>query len=510
MPTGSGKSVIIAELCKQVIAVVPTTRIMVITDSKEIIRQDCEEIKRHIPDIKIGIFSAGLKEKDTKKQITIAGIQSVYARVHDFYPAIDLVISDESHMISANDETRYGHFFDAIYTANPHSEIIGFTASPYRLDQGLIYGPEGCRFSDIIYDAQISRLIKDGYLVPVISKGGIKKIDLSHVHTRGGEYIPEELAFAANDPEVVRLAVSEIIEYGNDRKSWLVFAAGVMHAHAICKEFKEQGIPSCEVLTGETSPLQRDRIIQEFKDGKLRCIVNINILIKGFNHPGLDLIALLTSTKSTAKYVQAVGRILRPCEGKINGLVLDYGGNVSEHGPIDAVSPKHASKTEKEYPAPMKQCPECQAIIYASYTECPECGHKYPIHEREPNHGSRAYDGAMLKEQIPSKWLDVTDVTYSRHQKEGKPDSVKVTFSTVAGLTFPMWLAIEHGGYATTKALQYLSSVGSSTETTVDSILKVCQYYKKPKKIEVRKNGKFYDILQIDIAEDDTEQKELF
>ena len=400
-------------------------------------------------------------------------------------------------MISQKTETRYGTFFEHINTCNPNAEIIGFTASPYRLDQGLIYGTD-CRFNGLIYSADISELISDGYLSTVISKGGLKKIDLSGVHTRGGEYVPDDLARAASDPEIIRSAVPEIIKFGADRKSWLIFAAGVNHAHAIETELKKQGMKSCEVLTGDVGPARRDRILTDFQSGNLRCVINVAILIKGFNCPELDLIAILTATKSTSKYVQAVGRILRPAPEKKNGLLLDYGSNVEYHGPINDIRPNRVTKGNGE--APLKQCPKCQALIYASARECPQCGYKYPDQDFIINHGNRAYDGAILTEQIQPEWVTVTDVCYSRHEKEGKPDSVKVVFFCGMSTQYPLWLALDHGGYATKKATRYINAAGGTADT-VDEVLQTWKTWKRPKRIQIKQNGRFHDVVSIDFQD---------
>jgi len=176
-------------------------------------------------------------------------------------------------------------------------------------------------------------------LVPVISKGGLNKIDLSGVHTVAGEYNLGELARAADDLTLIKDAVDEINKFGEDRKSWLIFAAGVEHAYNISKL-----IPGSEVVTGETPLKERDDIIKKFKEGKLKCLINVSVFQKGFNAPCCDLIALLTATQSTAKYVQMVGRGMRPHPRKTDCLLLDFGNNVLEHGPIDAVDPKKAGK----------------------------------------------------------------------------------------------------------------------------------------------------------------------
>lgn len=507
-PCGSGKSAIIAGFCEQTIKQWPEIRILIVTDSKEIVSQNEKELKRYWPNAPTGIFSAGLKKRELESQITFAGIQSIYKRMFEFYPPFSVICIDEAHAVSRESDTMYGELIKNALLANPDCGIWGTTGTPYRLDQGIIWEGKNAIFDGCAHEIKIKYLIDNNYLCPIISKGGLKRIDLTGVKIQAGEYNQTDLAMAADNPEIIKSAVDEIITYGSDRKSWMIFCAGVKHAQNVLLEIKSRGIEA-GIVTGEMDNYTRDTVIRNFRDGKIKAIISVNVLTKGVNIPECDLIALLTATRSTAKYVQMAGRGLRIAPGKENCLLLDMANNVMTHGELDNLNPKKIRNVSLKYEAPVKECPDCKTIIHSAIKVCYICGYKYPESEPTVNHGYVAYDGAVLTDQIKPKWLDVTDVTYSRHQKEGKPDSVKVTFSTTGGLTFPMWLAIEHKGYATTKALQYIGAVGG-TETTVDSILKVCQYYKKPKKILIRKNGKFYDILQIDIAEDATEQKELF
>ena len=167
-------------------------------------------------------------------------------------------------------------------------------------------------------------------------------------------------------------AVREIVQYGRDRRSWLVFCAGVDHAYHVRDALREHGI-AVETVTGKTNDLERDYILGEFKDGRLRAVTNCDILTTGFNHPGVDLIAYLRPTQSTGLYVQMAGRGMRNAPGKSNCLVLDFAGNIKRHGPIDRVNPYDPSRNGKGE-APVKTCPQCRSITFAGLRLCPAGG----------------------------------------------------------------------------------------------------------------------------------------
>lgn len=505
LPTGSGKSLVIADFLKEVCQPNPHIRALVVTHTKELIAQNRDELIRHWDDARTGIYSAGLGKKQTGGQIIFAGIQSVYNHVYDL-GKIDIVIVDEAHMIPRTSQTRYKTFLADMTTANPKVCIWGTTATPYRLDSGLLHEGKDALFDGISYSADMNKLIDDGWLSPVVSKGGVRKINLEGVHTQAGEYNQKELAFAADDPELIRLAVEEIVAYGKDRRAWLIFASGVVHAEHIAKEVERHGIP-CAVVTGETDDTTRDRVVSDFRDGKIRCLVNVMVLTTGFNAPVCDLIALLVATKSTGKYVQIVGRGMRVYPGKKNCLLLDYGNNVITHGPIDAVNPTKRKNIfgEVTKPAPMKECPQCHAMVYARVSNC-ECGYVFPV---SAPHGTEAYGGSVLSNQ--SFMVDVSGESgfwVSRHKKPGKPDSIKVTFASVEDdREYAMWLLLDHGGFASQRAISIVKQFGGKS-TTVDDALKEWLYWRRPVAIQVKPSGKFFEILGI-IFEDNIRTKQV-
>ncbi len=493
-PTGSGKSLIIAHLIKDAMSY-PGTRVLMLTHVKELLEQNASELVALYPDADVGFYSASLKKKVLRKPITFAGIQSIHKKAYQIVPAPDLVIVDEAHLIPKTDGTRYNKFLSDLRICNRGVKVVGLTATPYRLDSGWLHEGDNAIFDGIAYDIPVADLMEQGFLAPVISKSGVKTIDLSNVGKRGGEYIESELAKAASDPELVTETVAEIVRYGAERKAWLVFACGVNHAELLRAEFETHGIEA-DVVTGANGMSARAEKIDRFRRGGSKCLINVNVLTTGFNVPHVDLVAIVRATESTGLYIQIVGRGTRIAPGKENCLVLDYGDNVMRHGFIDQIKPKIKGRTE-DGQAPVKKCPECLTVNHAAVRVCIECGHEFP--PPQFNHGTKAYSGAMISTQVEAEWVDVDDVGYSRWRKEGKPDSIRVTY--YCGLIkVSEWLCPDHGGYAAERYQKRMPSLGASAMTTEDA-MQECDHWIKPRRIRVKPNDKFYDIVQLDYSQ---------
>ena len=197
MPTGSGKSAVLSEIIRDAMCEKGAKKVLVLVDSKELVAQNEKTLKRVWPEAKTGIYSAGLNRRDLNAPVLFAGIQSIYKRAFDL-GKVDIIIIDECHMIPRDAHTRYGKFLKDISLANPNVCLIGLTATPYRMDSGILTEGDDALFDDIVYDTDINKLIEAGYLAPVVCKGSANKIDLDKVHVRMGEYAPGELAEAAD------------------------------------------------------------------------------------------------------------------------------------------------------------------------------------------------------------------------------------------------------------------------------------------------------------------------
>ena len=275
LPTGSGKSHIIAEFCKDAIQNWPDQRILILTHVKELIEQDVEKILVTWPTAPLGIYSASIGSKRLGEPITVAGIQSI--RKHAAKVGhIDIVIVDEAHLISHKDEGGYRTFLKDLQTINPALRVIGLTATPYRLGHGLITEGDAL-FNDLIDPTSIEELVSKGYLAPLRSKGTDLRLSTEGVHKRGGEFIESELQAAVNTRSQNERIVREVIARGADRKSWLFFCTGVDHALTMRMVLEEHGINAACVL-GETPKIEREKILERFKAGELRAITNANVL----------------------------------------------------------------------------------------------------------------------------------------------------------------------------------------------------------------------------------------
>lgn len=493
LPTGAGKSLVLAAFIKQAIEHYPATRMMVLTHVKELIEQDARAIIRYWPQAPIGIWSAGLGQK-TKHQVTVAGIQSVHKMPTKFAP-IDLVLVDEAHLIPRSADTMYGRFLAGLRAHNPALKVIGLTATPYRMDSGILIEGKDRIFTDIAYEANVADLIKDGYLCPLVAKRGATEADLSGVHVRGGEFVASELQDAMDKDHLIQGALDEITRLAHDRHHILTFCAGVEHANHVAQAARARGW-TADYVSGEMSAGERDAKIKAFKEGKLRMLCNAMLLTTGFDYPSIDCIVMLRPTKSTGLYVQIMGRGLRKDGVKENTLVLDFAGNVQRHGPIDQIKVKRkGGKGEGVSVAPVKECPNCSELVHTSVMECPGCGH---IWERSASHGTQAADAVIVAALEEPRICDVARVEYERYEKPGKAPSLKVTYWCGIS-TYQEWVPIEDDRHFVRKhAVRWFWDRGLPCPDTVEEALAMAeQKIPTPSFITVKLEGKYWRITRI-------------
>ena len=500
LPTGAGKSHIIAALCKDALQSWPETRILMLTHVKELIAQNAEKMRQHWPNAPMGIYSAGLRRKEMGEPITFAGIQSVRTKASQI-GHVDLVIIDEAHLVSHKDEGGYRTLLADLSAINPNLRIVGLTASPYRLGHGYITDKPAI-FDALIEPVSIEELIYKGYLSTLRSKLTATKLEVDGVHKRGGEYIESELQAAVDTSDKNRKVAAEIVRLGNSRKSWLVFCAGVDHAHHIATALQAQGITT-ECVTGDTPSSERDRILTDFKAGRIRALTNANVLTTGFDAPGIDLIAMLRPTMSPGLYVQMAGRGLRIAPDKIDCLVLDFAGVVEQHGPITAVKPP-PRKGDKVGEAPVKVCDHCQEICHLSVRVCPACGEAFPEPERPALKLSNL--DIMGVEGID---LEVTAWTWRKHisRASGKEMLSVTYYGSLSDAPVTEYLAVTHDGYAGEKSRRLLAEIAHHAGVVLDyAVADLHQMAQQmtaglpPATIEYKREGKFFTVIKRNYA----------
>ena len=461
-PTGSGKSSLISQICHDAV-VRWNGRVLLLAHVKELLEQTAATMRRINPDLPIGVYSAGLGSRETNAPIILAGIQSVYKRACEL-DRFDLILVDECHLLPPDGEGMYRTFLKDAKIVNPQVRLIGLTATPYRLKSGILVSPDSL-LNEICYEIGIKELIEQGFLCPLKSKSGHQKVDCSDLHVRGGEFVASEVDELMNTPEHVLAACQEILHQTQDRNAVLIFAASVDHANNIKETIEKLTNRKCGLVTGDTPSAERDRILRRFKGesfatdllggetGPLKYLANVNVLTTGFDAPNIDCVVLLRPTASPGLYSQMVGRGFRLHESKTHCLVLNYGGNILRHGPVDAIHVK--DKAEKGVgTAPAKECPQCRALIHAALATCPDCGFEFPSPERSPHDGNASNEG-ILTGEVTDVEYDVRAMYYSVHTKRGAaendPKTIRVDYQVGLHEIISEWICPEHSGWARKK-----------------------------------------------------------
>lgn len=462
LPTGTGKSLVLAQIAKDSVEKW-NGRVLILAHVKELLEQNADKIRKLCPELKIGIYSAGLRSRDTTEQVIVAGIQSVYNKACEL-DAFDLVVVDEAHAISSEGDGVYRTFLSDMKVINPHVRVIGLTATPFRLKGGLICKPENI-LNEICYEAGLKEMIQQGYLSPLISRAGRAEANLANLHIRGGEFISDEVAAAMDNDALVTSACREIVELTRDRKSVLIFTASVDHCKHVAEKIQAFSGKECAIVTGDTSPAERAEIIARFKGEfipadlfgtpkpPLKFLANVNVLTTGFDAPNTDCVVMLRPTNSPGLLIQCAGRGTRlsPETGKSSCLFLDYGGNILRHGPLDMIKVKEPG-SGKGGDAPAKKCPQCLALIHAGYTACPECGYVFPPKESNDKMTQTASSAGVISGQVDYTDYEVLDVYYCVHEKRGAdpdaPKTMRVDYQVGFNEFKSEWVCPEHTGYA--------------------------------------------------------------
>ena len=446
IPTAGGKTPVMATICRDAVGTW-NGRALILAHVKELLEQAFDKLHRVAPELRVGVYSAGYGRRDTHHAVILAGIQSVYKRACDLGP-FDLVLVDEAHMIPPDGDGMYRQFLADMKVINPLVRVIGLTATPFRMKSGIICAPENF-LNAVCYEVGVRQLIVDGYLCKLVTKAGRDKPDTSGLHVRAGEFVANETEALMDQDALVESACAEIAEYTRDRKSCLVFVSGVKHGGHVADVLRRRtGVAVGEVY-GNTFAFERARILNDFRAGKLKYLVNVNVLTTGFDAPNIDCVALLRPTMSPGLYYQMVGRGFRLHPGKEDCLVLDFGGNVLRHGPVDQIKVQAAQNGNGE--APAKECPQCHSVIAAGYAVCPDCGHEFPPPERK-QHEAKASTAGILSGEITTDEYPVQDVLYSVHVKRGAPPEHPKTLRVDYQIGFndfvSEWVCPEHTGYA--------------------------------------------------------------
>ncbi|ENI4487799.1 DEAD/DEAH box helicase [Vibrio fluvialis] len=348
LPTGAGKSLVIAELAR-----LAKGRVLVLAHVKELVEQNHAKYEGY--GLKGAIFSAGLGRKETDQQVVFASVQSVVRNLDAFKNQFSLLVIDECHRVPDDKSSSYQKVITHLLELNPGMKVLGLTATPYRLGMGWIYqyhtrglvrSEEPRFFRDCIFELPIRYLLDEEFLTPArLIDAPVLSYDFSQLKPANtGRYKESEMDLVIEQSKrATPQIVQQIIQLAADKQGVMVFAATVRHAQEILG-LLPQG--ESDIVIGDTPSPERDAIIQRFKQRDLKFLVNVSVLTTGFDAPHVDLIAILRPTESVSLYQQIVGRGLRLSPGKTECLVLDYAGNTYDLYQPEVGDPKPDSDSE--------------------------------------------------------------------------------------------------------------------------------------------------------------------
>lgn len=333
LPTGSGKSVVIANIAKEL-----DGNTIVFQPSKEILEQNLKKFNSY--GYRAGVYSASAGHKFID-QITFATIGSV-AKKHHLFRNFKYVIIDECHLV----DSKGGMYHDFI-KALPDAKVLGLTATPYRLSSSLdgamlkfITRTRPRIFDRVIYYIQNNVLFDAGHLAK-LEYFSFNVVDRSmlRMNSTGTDFTEASLRAYYRQINMPQVTIGYANRLLAKRKNLLVFCSLIEEAMQVSR-----GVPGSVVLTGETDKKERERILSQFKAGSIKCVINVGVLTTGFDYPELECVLIARSTMSLALYYQIVGRAMRPHPSKETAWIVDLGGNVNLFGKIETMEIREDEK----------------------------------------------------------------------------------------------------------------------------------------------------------------------
>lgn len=363
LPTGAGKSLVIAELAR-----LAKRRILVLAHVKELVEQNHSKYQGYGFDA--SVFAAGLNRKESQQQVTFGSVQSVARNLQAFNNEFSLLIIDECHRVSLDEDSEYQKIIAHLKQHNNKLKVLGLTATPYRLGSGWIYQQHrqlNCvrndgdtAFAYCIFELPLRYMVDNGYLTPAtMLDAPVALYDFEQLRPNSaGHYAEADInKVLQKSTRATARIIKQVIASANDkqhpRQGIMIFAATVAHAKEILGYLPTE---CSAIIVGDMKARARDSVINAFKAKKIRFLVNVSVLTTGFDAPHVDLIAILRPTESAGLYQQIVGRGLRLSRNKSDCLVLDYAGN--SH---DLFSPEIGSKKPNNNSVVVSvPCPLCQ------------------------------------------------------------------------------------------------------------------------------------------------------
>lgn len=331
LATGTGKSVIIAAIASHYEK--KNFNVWILTHIQHLVGQNAITYKKFTGDHP-GIVCSGMGMANYENRVTFATVQSIRKPATERLIADpDLIIIDEAHRVPHN--TEQSTMYSEIFLEYPNAKRLGMTATPWRMDNGLIYGDKNhFIFNTLGYVYPVLKAIEDGYLSPLIGVETEYQLDLEKADVNNGDFAQRDVEELATE-KWLHVVAESIHSLANNRKHIAVYCSTINSAMKTADIIRKVTGWSVEVMTGGTSKQHRDQILLDMYAGQLRVLCSVDTITTGFDFPPLDCIVCLRPTLSSSLWVQIQGRGTRLYSNKKNCLVLDYVGNYQRLGGVD-------------------------------------------------------------------------------------------------------------------------------------------------------------------------------
>jgi DNA repair protein RadD len=443
--TGAGKTIIFCKLIETLLTDWPQIRIGILAHRRELITQAQDKLLKVWPAAPIGVAcaSTGLAV-DTDKPVVIGSVQTLMGRI-EYTAPFDLVIIDEVHRVPPiNKKSQYQQWLAAMKRFNPKVRTLGFTATPFRLGHGYIYGTVKRADHDNLFDSLnyrigISELQEQGYLCAYRAKEArnisrdLKKVKVA------GDYNTADLAEVMSRSEHVGSAVRAMEKYATDRKRIVVFCVTIAHAEKVMQAFRKASHSAACVHSKMELP-KRDMTLDLFEKGLVRILCNVGVLTEGWDSPAVDCVIMCRPTKSAALYVQMCGRGLRPHPNKTDVLILDLSSNCSTHGDPDTPHVSVPGRSTGTGDPILKVCPKCFELIAVAAKVCRSCGYAWP-QETVEHHGDVDMKSVAWSQAPAPLAVEIVEVQIEDYTSRAGNNMLRMKLTCQTGESIqPFWV----------------------------------------------------------------------
>ncbi len=337
LPTGTGKTVVFAELARREVA--SGGRALILAHRTELLTQAA----RKLADVALHASIDQAQRKGSQlADVVVGSVQTLQRkRLERYRPeAFTLVVIDEAHHALAKSYRNVLDYFAA-------AKVLGVTATPDRGDGGGL----GHVFQSVAYRYDMRTAIAEGHLAPLRAKRiVVEDLDISEVSRRHGDFAIDELAAVMNDEKALHGVVGPLMREAGDRKT-LVFGVDVAHAHALAELLNRNRPGSAMAIDGSAKTEERTAVLSLFQRGEFQFLCNCALFTEGFDEPSIECVATARMTQSRALHTQMIGRGTRKHPGKTDCLILDFVGNSGRHklvGPADCLAGRDLTDEERK------------------------------------------------------------------------------------------------------------------------------------------------------------------